>query len=40
MIPQCYTELSDEEDIKKMNKLLEMLDDDDDVQNTYHNWDE
>ena len=28
------------EDIKKMNKLLEMLDDDDDVQNTYHNWDE
>lgn len=40
MIPQTYTELTDEEDIKKMNKLLEMLDDDDDVQNTYHNWDE
>lgn len=40
MIPQTYTELKDEEDIKKMNKLLEMLDDDDDVQNTYHNWDE
>lgn len=39
MIPQTYTELTDEEDIKKMNKLLEMLDDDDDVQNTYHNWD-
>ena len=39
-IPQTYTELTDEEDIKKMNKLLEMLDDDDDVQNTYHNWDE
>ena len=39
MIPQTYTELTDEEDIKKMNKLLEMLDDDD-VQNTYHNWDE
>lgn len=37
MIPQTYTELTDEEDIKKMNKLLEMLDDDDDVQNTYHN---
>ena len=35
MIPQTYTELTDEEDIKKMNKLLEMLDDDDDVQNTY-----
>ena len=40
MIPQTYTELTDEEDIKKMNKLLEMLDDDDDVQYTYHNWDE
>lgn len=40
MIPQTYMELTDEEDIKKMNKLLEMLDDDDDVQNTYHNWDE
>ena len=40
MIPQTYTELTDEEDIKKMNKLLEMLEDDDDVQNTYHNWDE
>ena len=40
MIPQTYTDLTDEEDIKKMNKLLEMLDDDDDVQNTYHNWDE
>ena len=40
MIPQTSTELTDEEDIKKMNKLLEMLDDDDDVQNTYHNWDE
>lgn len=40
MIPQTYTELTDEEDIKKMNKLLEMLDDDEDVQNTYHNWDE
>ena len=40
MIPQTYTELTDEEDIKKMNKLLEMLDDDDDVQNTYHNWDQ
>lgn len=40
MIPQTYTELTDEEDIKKMNKLLEMLDDDDNVQNTYHNWDE
>lgn len=40
MIPQTYTELTNEEDIKKMNKLLDMLDDDDDVQNVFHNWDE
>ena len=41
-IPMASAEvtMTDEEDIKKMNKLLEMLDDDDDVQNTYHNWDE
>jgi len=40
MIPQTYTELTNEEDLKKMNKLLDLLDDDDDVQNIYHNWDE
>ncbi len=39
-IPQTYTTLTNEEDIKKMNKLLDILDDDDDVQNVYHNWDE
>jgi len=40
MIPQTYTELTDEDDIKKMNRLLDMLDEDDDVKNVYHNWDE
>lgn len=40
MIPQTYTELTDEDDIKKMTKLLDMLDEDDDVKNVYHNWDE
>ena len=40
MIPQTYSELTNEEDVKKMNKLLDLLDDDDDVQNVYHNWDE
>ena len=39
MIPQTWTELSDEMDIKKMNKLLDLLDEDDDVQAVYHNWD-
>ena len=33
-------ELSDEDDLKNMNKLIEMLDDNDDVQNVYHNWEE
>lgn len=37
MIPQTYTALTDEEDIKKMNKLLDLLDADDDVKNIYHN---
>ena len=40
MIPQTYTTLTNEEDIKKMTKLLEMLEDDDDVQDVFHNWDE
>ena len=40
MIPQTSVELTDEEDLKNMNKLIEMLDDNDDVQNVYHNWDE
>ena len=31
-------QLQDEEDIKKMNKLIDMLEDNDDVQNVYHNW--
>lgn len=40
MIPQTWVELKSDEDIKKMNRLLDLLDDDDDVQNVYHNWDE
>lgn len=40
MIPQTYTELTDPEDIKKMQRLLDLLEDDDDVKNVYHNWDE
>ncbi len=38
MIPQTYVDLTDENDIKQMNRLLDLLDDDDDVQNVYHNW--
>lgn len=40
MIPQTWVELSAEEDIKKINKTLDLLDEDDDVQAVYHNWEE
>ena len=40
MIPQTYVELTDEADIKNIQKTLDLLDDDDDVQDVYHNWDE
>ena len=40
MIPQTWTELTSEEDIKNMNKILALLDADDDVQNVYHSWEE
>lgn len=40
MIPQTYVELTSEEDIKNIQKTLDLLDDDDDVQDVYHNWSE
>ncbi len=40
MIPQTKVKLTDEEDIKKMNKLLDLLEEDDDVQAVYHSLDE
>ena len=40
MIPQNYVELSADEDITNINRILDLLDDDDDVQQVYHNWDE
>jgi YebC/PmpR family DNA-binding regulatory protein len=40
MIPQTYVELTDEQDLKNLQKTLDLLDDDDDVQEVYHNWDE
>ncbi|MDK2919850.1 MAG: hypothetical protein PWQ37_2583 [Candidatus Petromonas sp.] len=38
-IPQNYQKLESKEDIKNMNKLIDLLEDNDDVQNVYHNWD-
>ena len=40
MIPQNYVTLTDETAIKNLQKTLDLLDDDDDVQAVYHNWDE
>ncbi len=37
-LPQNYVDLEDEEDIKKMTKLIDMLEDHDDVQEVFHNW--
>ena len=37
-IPSMYVTLADEEQIKNMSTLLEMLEDNDDVQDVYHNW--
>lgn len=40
MVPQTWTALTDEAAVKSMNRMLDLLEDDDDVQNVYHNWDE
>ena len=40
MIPQTYVTLTAEDDIKNMNRILDLLEEDDDVQQVYHNWDE
>lgn len=39
-IPQTFTSLTSDEDVKKMNRILDLLDDEDDVQNVYNNWEE
>ncbi|MCL2187910.1 MAG: YebC/PmpR family DNA-binding transcriptional regulator [Defluviitaleaceae bacterium] len=36
--PQTYVTLTEPEQLKQMNKMLDLLDDDDDVQNVYHNY--
>ena len=40
MIPQTWVELTDETAIKNLQKTLDLLDEDDDVQAVYHNWEE
>lgn len=38
IIPDTYVTIKDEEQAAKMQKLLDMLEDNDDVQNVWHNW--
>lgn len=40
MIPQNYVSLTDETAVKNLNRTLDMLDEDDDVQAVYHNWED
>ena len=40
LIPQNYVELTDEADLANIQKILDLLDEDDDVQEVYHNWSE
>ena len=40
MVPQTYVKLDNEDDIKNMEKLIDLLEDNDDVQNVYHNWEQ
>ena len=40
MIPQTFVDLTDEVTIKALQKTLDLLEEDDDVQAVYHNWDE
>ncbi len=40
MIPQNYVELTAQEDLTNISRILDLLDGDDDVQEVWHNWDE
>ena len=40
MVPQNYIKLATDDDVKMMEKLLGMLEDNEDVQNVWHNWDQ
>jgi len=38
MLPQTWVNLTTPEELKQMRKMLDILDEDDDVQDVYHNW--
>ena len=39
-LPQTYVKLTNEKDINAVERILDLLDESDDVQNVYHNWDD
>ena len=40
MVPQNYIKLTSEDDVKNMTKMIDLLEDNDDVQNVWHNWEQ
>jgi YebC/PmpR family DNA-binding regulatory protein len=40
MVPSTYISLTNPDDVKKMQIMLELMEDNDDVQNVWHNWEE
>ena len=40
MVPQNYVSVTGEDDVKNLRKMLDMFEDNDDVQNVWHNWEE
>ena len=40
LVPQNYQKLESEEHVKLMEKLIDVMEDDHDVQNIWHNWEE
>ena len=37
-VPKTLTDVTNEDDVKNLEKLIDMLEDNDDVQNVYHTW--
>ncbi len=40
MVPQTYVDLTDEKDVKNLQRTLDLLDEDDDVTDVWTNWNE
>ena len=40
MVPQNYIKLTGEDDIKNMTKMIDLMEDNEDVQNVWHNWEQ